>query len=462
MALRLSIVACSLLLAWHTVYTSVSGGRGEAQSDVWVAQKIDALVAAARTAYEKDGALKSYQRVLDGIASAVQQRKLSHQGFADEYRNFVEYVEAASLDRHDDHLLGFVVPDKQYFEETAKYVEIPDYLLTQSFLHSVSRFETLDRAKAYLRELNATRAPADQLTFFSYKSRHLGTPDNDNSFRRLLIVVPGNPEAAVPERWVQFGVTDPGRKVRVRNVSIVSAMVRSDGTFDSYFKDSYRTYRRDGSITLKGRWELGFGDDNCARCHKSGVLPIFPEDGSVIPAEHQAVLEVNQRFRTYGSPRFDKYLDETRYGPGLGSASKASRTQRFGEGFAATTVARSMVCSGCHQPQGLGALNWPMDPVVIGSYVEGGQMPLGRSLKDSDRVELHRKLIQEYFATDPANPGILKAWLLGGQRATVSGGPPSPDSGGLPPRELGGWFRYSLQPEARSTREYPRGNSGDR
>jgi len=48
------------------------------------------------------------------------------------------------------------------------------------------------------------------------------------------------------------------------------------GTFNAYFKDFYRSYRRNGSITIKGRWELGYGDDNCAQCHKSGSSPSSP------------------------------------------------------------------------------------------------------------------------------------------------------------------------------------------
>jgi hypothetical protein len=54
-----------------------------------------------------------------------------------------------------------------------------------------------------------------------------------------------------------------------------------------------------------------------------------------------------------------------------------------------------------------------MDQAVISSYVKGGQMPFGYKLQDSKREELYERLIQEYFATDDANPGILKSWLLG-------------------------------------------------
>jgi hypothetical protein len=384
------------------------------RADAWVAARVDALVQAARGAYESDKAIPAYGRVLDEIAGTIRQCRLSADNdFLSRYRVFVEYVETASLDRRPDHELGFVVPDKQYFAETRRFVEIPEFLLNQTFLRSVSRYETLGRAKSFLRQLNSTRDPSEQLIYFSYESRHLGTPDNSSSHHRLLIVVPGNATNGVPDKWVQFGIPDPGARARVRNVSVVSAVAGGGGTFNAYFKDFYRTYRRDGSISIQGRWELGEGDDNCAQCHKSGILPIFPERGSVIEAEQQALLAVNERFLTYGSPRFGRYLDGRKLGPGLSSASLDDRRQRFGARFAETPAAKAMVCSSCHNSQRLGALNWPMDKILISSYVNGGQMPMGHQLKISDRHDLYAKLIQEYFATDKNNPGILKSWLLG-------------------------------------------------
>ena len=54
-----------------------------------------------------------------------------------------------------------------------------------------------------------------------------------------------------------------------------------------------------------------------------------------------------------------------------------------------------------------------MDPLILSSYVEGGQMPYGMALKQVERRRLYESLIEEYFATDNARPGILKSWLLG-------------------------------------------------
>ncbi len=414
MSLRLSLTIFLLLLAGNVAQASTLCSRLRSQPDAWVAAKVDALVHAAQASYENEEDTEVYKRVLNRISATLQQCGLSQdEGFVSRYHEFVEYVEALSLDQRPDHELGFIVPDKQYFEETRQYVEIPEFLLDANFLRAVSRYETLERAKSYLRALNQKRDPKDQLIFFSYTSRHLGTPDNNDSYRRLLIVVPGDAAQGVPEKWVQFGITDPGERERVRNVSVVSALLNKDGTNNPYFKDYFRTYRRNGTISIKGRWELGEGDDNCVSCHKSGILPIFPEDRSVSADEQQAVQLVNQRFLSYGSPRFDRYLDTSKFGPGLGTASAHDRAQRFSENFAGTVVAHAMNCAACHKSDWLGSFNWPMNKTLINSFVEGGQMPRGYTLEDKERTALYEKLIEEYFATDNAHPGILKSWLLG-------------------------------------------------
>jgi hypothetical protein len=415
MRLRLTLLVTCLLLSvalCEAAPAPVECARAKAEPDAWVARSVDALVRAALAAYEDEDALPVYQRVLGRIANTLERCELSRdEKFVERRREFVEYVNAARLDQLPDHELGFLISDKQYFEETRALVTIPDFLTTRPFLRAVSSYQTLARAKSYLRRLNEERPPDEQLVFFSYKSRHLGTPDSPESYGRLLIVVPGDASRGVPDKWVQFGVPDAGRRAAsVRNVSVVSVTAGNDGTSNVYFKDFYRTFRRDGSINIRGRWELGYGDDNCAQCHKSGVLPIFPVAGSVKAEELRAVEEVNARFLTYGPARFDKYLDVTKFGPGLGvpGAGGWATTQEKD-----TTVSRSMNCATCHRRDGLGSLSWPMDKVIVSSFIKGGKMPLGSTLAAPERTELYRRLVREYFSTDDAHPGTLKSWLLG-------------------------------------------------
>jgi hypothetical protein len=415
---RRGFLAGLLLFAFGLAASSVSAApcsQTNSQKDAWVTQRVDTLIRAARAFYENDKAQKAYERVVDDISATMKRCRMAEDSaFVARYPEFVEYVQALSISRLSDHELGFIVPDKVYFAETSKYDAIPEFLLTPRFLRAVSRFETLPQAKALLREMNVGRSAADQLLFFSYESRHLGTPDNPDSFRRLLIVVPGNAAQQLPEKWVQFGIADPRKPRSVRNVSVVAAVPGPDQITNVYFKDYYRTYRRGGSITINGRWELGEGDDNCALCHKSGILPIFPVNGSVSRDEKPVVEVVNERFLQYIPARFDKYLDTTKFGPGLGSTMQNELHSPIGVGK--TSVANGVMCAACHQPNRLGPLNWPMDRTLISSFVKGGQMPFGSKLQNLERAQLYRKLIQEYFSTDEANPGTLKTWLLGKRR----------------------------------------------
>jgi hypothetical protein len=412
-ALRLVLGAIGVFL----IVAGASGSGRKGAADGWVEKQVDALIGAARAAFNDDDAFPRYRTAISGTLRWIRRNGLAQDpDFVRSYPELIEFLQAIGWKQTPGHELGFTARDRQYFAETREYTRIPDFLTSQRFLRLVSRTETLDGAKAYLAALNESRPVSDRLTFFSYRSQHLGTPDNDNSYGRLLVVVPGDAAAGEPEKWVQFGMPDAGSRMRVRNLSVVAAVTSNDGSFNAYFKDYFRSYRRDGRITINGRLELGYGDDDCARCHKSGVLPILPDPGSVSPDEQSAVDWVNERFLTYGSPRFDRYLDATKFGPGLGASNPAERDRRFGPGFSESAVGKAMCCSDCHTPDGLGTLNWPMDDAQISSYIKSGVMPPGRQLTATQRDELYEKLIEEYFSTDKSNPGILKRWLLGRSR----------------------------------------------
>jgi hypothetical protein len=388
--------------------------RTSAEQDRWVGQRVDGLIRAARASYQTEAAQPAYERVVNATERAIRQCHLGDApDFVSRYPEFVEYMRLLSLGQRDDHELGFEVSDKQYFAETSVYTTIPEFLVAPGFLRSVSRFESLPRAKAMLREMNARRSSTDQLLFFSYESRHLGTPDNLKSYLRLLIVVPGDPAQHIPEKWVQFGIADHGKPGSVRNVSVVAVVPAADQTSNVYFKDYFRTYRRNGSIAVKGRWEMGEGDDSCVRCHKSGVLPIFPVANSVSREERALVETVNKRFQTYLPSRFDRYLDTRKFGPGLGSSRDGGDVFPPLEFEAHENQSKVAMCSSCHQPNGIGSLNWPMESTIIRSFVKGGQMPLNASLPNSQRAQLYKQLVDDYFAIDEVRPGILKAWLLG-------------------------------------------------
>src|SRR6266849_1525068 len=149
MSFRLKILLC-LILVGESLHASPPS-RIKFDPDAWVRARVNALVVAARAAYQDDDKLPAYDRVLNSIARTLRQRRLSQdESFVGRYREFVEYIQTASLDQLPDHELGFIVPDRQYFAETRQHVQVPEFLMVQSFLRSVSRYETLERAKFFL------------------------------------------------------------------------------------------------------------------------------------------------------------------------------------------------------------------------------------------------------------------------------------------------------------------------
>src|SRR3954470_7022742 len=259
-------ICCLLLIADAGVAAPCASIK--ARPYAWIKTRTDALVNSAHAAFDDEKNLPAYNRTVTAIAQAIEQCKLQQNTtITERFPEFFQYISALSLVQQSDHELGFKVTDKQYFQETRQFVQIPEFLLDQKFLRAVSRFETIPQAKAMLRTMNKDRSPSQQLTFLSYESQHLGTPDNDDSFLRLLILVPADTSHGLPEKWVQFGITDPGVKTRTRNVSVVATTPNTAGGSNVYFKDFFRTYYKDGSIGINGRWEMGYGDDNCVQCH---------------------------------------------------------------------------------------------------------------------------------------------------------------------------------------------------
>src|SRR5260221_153981 len=135
-----ALVFCSFFAA--SVTSAAPCDPIKSQPDPWVSGRINALVFAARRAYENEKAQTAYERVLDGIARTMQQCRLSEEkDFVARYPEFAGYIATLSIGRLPDHELGFSVSDKVYFAETSAFVTIPDFLLTPNFLRAVSRFE---------------------------------------------------------------------------------------------------------------------------------------------------------------------------------------------------------------------------------------------------------------------------------------------------------------------------------
>src|SRR5258706_4748798 len=76
--LRLAALVCCFLFA-ASVTSAAPCDPIKSRPDPWVSARINALVLAARRAYENEKAQTAYERVLDGIARTMRQCRLSEQ-----------------------------------------------------------------------------------------------------------------------------------------------------------------------------------------------------------------------------------------------------------------------------------------------------------------------------------------------------------------------------------------------
>ena len=329
--------------------------------------------------------------------------------------------------RHEDlrgWKMGFNVPDAQYFKETSEFTEVPEDLKNPRLLAAFSNPQRIPEALRLLEELNQSYPADRKMLFFQYTSQHLTTPDASAVFGRVLIFVPGAP--GVPEKWVQFGVPEKG-KVRTQNVSVVAVRKNQDATSDIYFKDHFRMYDK-SEIYLKSRFEFDGSGDSCIRCHKSGVLPIFPKPGSLAAADQPKLEFVNRKFRSYGPPHFGGYVNLEDLGPGMGPIDAASRAKRSDVFFSECLkglefpdrpasqqrISNSMTCTLCHNSTGgMGKFDFPINAKLVNSYVRGGLMPPGANLTAPEREGLLKCLNAEYLGVNASGPSILYSWLKG-------------------------------------------------
>ena len=337
-------------------------------------------------------------------------------------QNIIRFTEARKNEGRPGWQLGFNVPDAQYFAETADWTAVPDDLKTQPILRAFSDPQTVAHGLELLEQLNATYPEERKMIFFQYRSQHLTTPDASRVFGRIFVYYPGN-----PEKWIQYGVPEQGLP-RTQNLSVVSIKTEPDGRQNVYFKDHFRMYDKE-EIYLKDRFAVNGQSDNCTSCHKSGILPIFPAPGSFSIADGEKIAAVNAIFRKYKPAAFGGYLNPDHLGPGLGMTAKKivdARTDEFlsqctqglqlpDQATSFTKIRRAMNCSGCHNNQRFGDLNFPVNRSLVRSYVTAGLMPpvSGASLTSPEREGLIRCLEDEYFGRSEGSSKILLQWLTG-------------------------------------------------
>lgn len=337
------------------------------------------------------------------------------------------------------HQFGFNVEDLKYIKDTQKLTSIPRILKNQKFLNALSPPLNLDQAKHYLEITNKKLSQKDRLIYFSYISRHLGTPDNEDAFGRLLIIVPGE-----IEKWVQFGIHR--NNLEVKNVSVISV---NKETHDTYYSDNYRIRNEKNLITFKHRYFYNLEKkydtqiDRCVTCHTTGVIPIIPEKNSVSKKEIPQLIKANNRFLSYMPPKFGGYISELRSGPVLGKIKETNQRMTLLRRCAPKVsldikkkIASSMNCATCHNNKALGSFYFPFKKIMLHEAIINGNMPPAKSYLSRDTVQdtsslskferktIYECLIEEYFGNVRNKSTIdseLYKWLINDQEFGVRG-----------------------------------------
>src|SRR5712691_9793804 len=91
-----ALVCCFVFAAWNV--SAAPCDQIKSQPDRWVTGRVNALVLAARRAYENDKAQAAYERVLDEIGRTMQQCRLAEEkSFGARYPEFAGYIATLSI-----------------------------------------------------------------------------------------------------------------------------------------------------------------------------------------------------------------------------------------------------------------------------------------------------------------------------------------------------------------------------
>jgi len=373
--------------------------------------------------------------------------------------NFTSFVRAQGTmaiydeTRHYDHLLGFNVPDKLYWRNSASELQFPPLLRSKEFLTAMDAPSQYRDAVTLVEKQNETLPENRKWIVLTYRSRFLKSSDT-TTYGRLLIVVPNEsaPNHGVIDRWIQFALVTPaaGRisdaksGLKTRSVSMVVVHRKSSVSDDNkaYIVDFMRDKdEQTGEYSIVPTMlEKKNPSKNCYDCHKSPVLPIHPktrydfdEQGRLIAQEINSDRKVellNDRISEYGQVEFGS-MDTNAFGPSIGQP-RLVRTREFireasGQPLlseeSCDRIRDAMQCSKCHDS--VGKLNYPQavksnvanlvfeeKQSLVQSYIENGWMPPKTYLSSAERHALWLCLDKEYF--DPREcSGRLVDWLKG-------------------------------------------------
>ncbi|MCX6106832.1 MAG: hypothetical protein NTY08_13480 [Proteobacteria bacterium] len=256
---------------------------------------------------------------------------------------------------------------------------------------------------------------------FYYRSKHLPSVDDAAVNGRIMLYIPGSKV----DIFSQFSV-GRGKLNQLPNSISVISVVKLDSAghkFDRpkvFFNDLWRIRGR--KVVVLNRLTATKRMENCYGCHKSPLIPIYPEartfDLSNDSGRLTSVNEIMSRFAN--AEHFS--IDTEAYGPPMGVERLESLPCKgWGSGDLASE--ETVRCGDCHNGEVRGKLNFPsglsiqlpFETSLVHAFVVGyGLMPpIFQDQPLQQREDIFKCLIEDYYGdfSDPKT-GRFNQWLL--------------------------------------------------
>ncbi len=366
--------------------------------------------------------------------------------------NLVNFSTSLGQQFKPEHTRGFSIPDKAYIEYAGDAIAFPELLQSQPFLKAVSDPAHYKDALDMIEARNAAvkdKPGEQQWTTLLYEAPFLPSPDC-KTYGQFAVYIPGE-----ISKYIQFGILTPEQigadQDKLNGVSIVS--VKATGKpppniSEVFIVDYWREYH-DDQVILEPKIIATGESTNCYACHKTSVMPFYPDrgftfeaDGSLIEAPQARTDELrdflNNQQAYAGPPYFGGLLEPAHFGPAIGPADRY-RSQEFMASCTAEwpdvddeKIAQMMDCASCHNENLIGAMNFPQavpsDRDVHGTdglgekpwqtltfvetFIQLDYMPPGlpEKLSADEKSALSNCLLKEYY-DHQKQTGLFYDWL---------------------------------------------------
>lgn len=334
-----------------------------------------------------------------------------------------ERLRMFSLQKYRTHVkglsLGLSMSDADYMERMAALGigSLPEQYLSEDFLR---RLDEIGNGSYAAIASEVERIGPSGTIAFPYTSKHLPSVDDAQVSGRLFVYIPGERY----DIYSQFGI-GLGKDGQFPNsISVITVLKRDQSgkelyPHEVYYNDIWRT--RGDRVTIGNRITVNRRMENCFDCHKSPLIPVYPDRETFDYNQFGARLaRVNEIMS--GVKAAYVGLDAENFGPGIGVASLeglacAERVQDK------TKIEGYLDCNDCHNGKVRGVLNFPSaldlqlpnSTNLVSLFVReyGIMPPTHEDLSPDERDVIYQCLIEDFYGDfkDP-HKGRFNKWLL--------------------------------------------------